>query len=133
MPRGRILCLAETEADAVIQLAAVLTMGCQVLWPNNAIQQQLQAELPALVNQIIRLTDNWQLTDCQFDGVIFHGDRHQLQIVCQALVERDGPIISVQGYRSGDQQLFLERLVHERAVSVNTAAAGGNASLMTLE
>ncbi len=57
----------------------------------------------------------------------------QLQTVCQAVAERDGPIISVQGYRSGDQHLFLERLVHERAVSVNTAAAGGNASLMTLE
>lgn len=133
VPRGRILCLAETEADAVIQLAAVLAMGCQVLWPNNAIQQHLQAELPALVNQMIRLTDNWQLTDCQFDGVIFHGDRHQLQTICQAVAERDGPIIAVQGYRSGDQQLFLERLVHERAVSINTAAAGGNASLMTLE
>ena len=31
-----------------------------------------------------------------------------------------------------DEQIPLERLVIERAISVNTAAAGGNASLMTL-
>jgi RHH-type proline utilization regulon transcriptional repressor/proline dehydrogenase/delta 1-pyrroline-5-carboxylate dehydrogenase len=32
----------------------------------------------------------------------------------------------------GDPAVPLERLVMERALSVNTAAAGGNASLMTL-
>ena len=26
----------------------------------------------------------------------------------------------------------IERLLHERAISINTAAAGGNASLMTM-
>lgn len=133
VPRGRILCLAESQSDALLQLAAVLAMGCQVLWPNDAMQQQLHATLPELVNQVITLTDNWQHVDCQFDAVIFHGDCQQLQTICSLVAERDGPIISVQGYRPGDSQLLLERLVHERVVSINTAAAGGNASLMTLE
>lgn len=97
------------------------------------MQQQLHATLPELVNQVITLTDNWQHVDCQFDAVIFHGDCQQLQTICSLVAERDGPIISVQGYRPGDSQLLLERLVHERVVSINTAAAGGNASLMTLE
>lgn len=65
--------------------------------------------------------------------LFFHGESQQLQTVCTVIAERDGPIISVQGYRSGDSRLLLERLVHERAVSINTAAAGGNASLMTLK
>ena len=39
---------------------------------------------------------------------------------------------NLDGLSSGDHQIALERLVIERAVSVNTAAAGGNASLMTI-
>lgn len=133
VPRERILCLAESQSDALLQLTAVLAMGCQVVWPNNATQRQLCAALPESVNEMITLTDNWQQADCQFDAVIFHGESQQLQTICHLVAERDGAIISVQGYRSGDSQLLLERLVHERAVSINTAAAGGNASLMTLE
>jgi len=40
--------------------------------------------------------------------------------------------VGVHGLSRGDHQIALERLVIERAVSVNTAAAGGNASLMTI-
>ncbi|MDT9587659.1 MAG: trifunctional transcriptional regulator/proline dehydrogenase/L-glutamate gamma-semialdehyde dehydrogenase [Candidatus Arsenophonus melophagi] len=133
VPRGKILCLAENQTDTLLQLATALTMGCQVIWPNNTMQQQLHAALPALVSKVITITDNWQHVDCQFDSVIFHGDCQQLQIICAIVAERDGPIISVQGYQSGDSQLLVERLVHERAISINTTAAGGNASLMALE
>jgi RHH-type proline utilization regulon transcriptional repressor/proline dehydrogenase/delta 1-pyrroline-5-carboxylate dehydrogenase len=38
----------------------------------------------------------------------------------------------VQGLSQGETNIALERLVIERALSVNTAAAGGNASLMTI-
>ena len=34
--------------------------------------------------------------------------------------------------RPGERDVPLERLVLERSLSVNTAAAGGNASLMTI-
>ncbi|HEX4298711.1 MAG TPA: hypothetical protein VHZ56_11885 [Devosia sp.] len=39
-----------------------------------------------------------------------------------------GPIVPVQGTADID----LGMLVHELAISINTAAAGGNASLMAL-
>ena len=53
------------------------------------------------------------------------------------LAARNGPIVSVQGLASdeiasGRGRYALERLVVERAVSTNTAAAGGNASLMAI-
>ena len=46
-----------------------------------------------------------------------------------ALAARPGPIVGVEGLRPGETALALERLVVERALSVNTAAAGGNATL----
>ncbi|MCY1459303.1 Bifunctional protein PutA [compost metagenome] len=67
-----------------------------------------------------------------FDAVIHHGDSDQLRGVCQQVAKRAGAIVGVHGLSSGDHQIALERLVIERAVSVNTAAAGGNASLMTI-
>ncbi len=36
MPRERVLCVADNEQDALIQLAAVLAVGCEVLWPDSA-------------------------------------------------------------------------------------------------
>ena len=48
------------------------------------------------------------------------------------MARRKGPIIGVQGLRSGDLGVALERLLIERSLSVNTAAAGGNATLMTI-
>ncbi len=41
-------------------------------------------------------------------------------------------IVGVHGLNKGETDIALERLLVERALSVNTAAAGGNASLMTI-
>jgi RHH-type proline utilization regulon transcriptional repressor/proline dehydrogenase/delta 1-pyrroline-5-carboxylate dehydrogenase len=52
--------------------------------------------------------------------------------VLSALAARDGALIPlIETGEEGDIPLW--RLVAERAVCINTAAAGGNASLMTLE
>lgn len=70
---------------------------------------------------------------CQaFDAVIYHGDSDQLRELCEQVAARDGAIVSVQGFARGETNLLLERLYIERSLSVNTAAAGGNASLMTI-
>ncbi|EIC0328121.1 hypothetical protein K9471_004622, partial [Salmonella enterica subsp. enterica serovar Java] len=49
-----------------------------------------------------------------------------------AVAAREGAIVSVQGFARGESNILLERLYIERSLSVNTAAAGGNASLMTI-
>ena len=67
-----------------------------------------------------------------YDAVIYHGDADQLRLLCEKVAARDGAIVSVQGFARGETNLLLERLLIERALSVNTAAAGGNASLMTI-
>jgi RHH-type proline utilization regulon transcriptional repressor/proline dehydrogenase/delta 1-pyrroline-5-carboxylate dehydrogenase len=64
--------------------------------------------------------------------VLQHGSATQLQASCEALALRPGAIVSVQGLVPGEADIALDRLVLERSLSVNTAAAGGNASLMTI-
>ena len=66
------------------------------------------------------------------DAVLHQGDTPSLQAVCAALARRAGPIVGVTALPPGDTDIPLERLLTERALSVNTAAAGGNASLMTI-
>jgi RHH-type transcriptional regulator, proline utilization regulon repressor / proline dehydrogenase / delta 1-pyrroline-5-carboxylate dehydrogenase len=48
------------------------------------------------------------------------------------MAERDGPRVRVVTPIDGSAGYPLEALVVEQTLTVNTAAAGGNASLMTL-
>lgn len=130
LPRSRILCLATEEQDRLCQLAAVTACHSRVLWPDDKEHQQLRASLPEAVRNCIDLAASPLAQS--FDSVIFHGDADQLHLICQQVADRSGPIAIVQGFAQGESDIVLERLLIERSVSVNTAAAGGNASLMTI-
>ncbi|BET97120.1 trifunctional transcriptional regulator/proline dehydrogenase/L-glutamate gamma-semialdehyde dehydrogenase [Xenorhabdus taiwanensis] len=132
LPRGPVLCLADNEQDALVQLAAVLSVGCQALWEKDELHQELQRQLPSEIHRHIHWVNDWQHEETPIAAVIYHGDCDQLRRVCEVIAQRKGPIISVQGFARGETNLLLERLLHERSLSVNTAAAGGNASLMTI-
>jgi RHH-type proline utilization regulon transcriptional repressor/proline dehydrogenase/delta 1-pyrroline-5-carboxylate dehydrogenase len=129
--REAVLCLAHAESDRLAQLAAVLAVGSRALWPADAAA--LRARLPAALQAEIALVADWMLPSVRFDAAIHHGSADQLQAICRALARRPGPIVGVEGLRPGETTLSLERLVTERALSINTAAAGGNATLMTLQ
>ena len=130
LPRDQVLCLADNEQDALIQLAAVTSVGSKALWQDDDLHRALRALLPDAVKARITLARD-PLT-AEFDAVIYHGDADQLRTLCEQIAARDGAIVSVQGFARGETNLLLERLLIERSLSVNTAAAGGNASLMTI-
>ena len=132
LPREHVLCLAEVEADLLTQLAAVLAVGSSAVWPDSELAKGLRARLPKEVQARIRLVADWNKDEVAFDAVLHHGDGDQLRGVCQQIAQRGGAIVGVQGLSQGETAIALERLVIERALSVNTAAAGGNASLMTI-
>lgn len=132
MPRDRVLCVADNEQDALTQLAGVTAVGCEVLWPDAPLQRELAKKLPREVSERIHFAKAETLTTEPFDAVIYHGDSDQLRELCEQVAARDGAIVSVQGFARGESNLLLERLYIERSLSVNTAAAGGNASLMTI-
>ena len=74
--------------------------------------------------------------ETDFDALLHHGDSDQLREVSKLAAARqaarNGAIIGVHGLHRGETDIPLERLLIEHALSVNTAAAGGNASLMTI-
>ena len=69
-------------------------------------------------------------------AVLFEGEVEALLALNQEVAELDGPILQVQATtarslrQGGDYD--LSRLLEECSVSTNTAAAGGNASLMSI-
>ncbi|TSH85054.1 trifunctional transcriptional regulator/proline dehydrogenase/L-glutamate gamma-semialdehyde dehydrogenase [Pantoea sp. paga] len=130
LPRDQVLCLADNEQDALIQLAAVTSVGSKALWQDDELHRALLASLPEAVKARITLARD--PLAAEFDAVIYHGDADQLRTLCEQIAAREGAIVSVQGFARGETNLLLERLLIERSLSVNTAAAGGNASLMTI-
>ena len=133
-PRERVLCLADdgptTEHDRLAQLAAVLAAGAQALWPADA--RALAERLPVGVRERIVLAQDWSAPSITFDAALHHGSAASRLDVAARLAERPGPIVGLTAAEPGTSRVPLERLVVERSLSINTAAAGGNASLMTI-
>lgn len=131
-PRDNVLCLAQESDDILRQLAALLAVGSNALWPDSAALRELAHSLPQEVQRRIRFTPEWQQEGEHIGAVICHGDRDMLREVNQQLTQWAGAIIPLLGCEPGSDTIPLERLWHERVLSVNTAAAGGNASLLMM-
>jgi len=67
-----------------------------------------------------------------FEAVLHHGKTSALMDLQQRIARRQGAIVGITHLSSGNYEIPVERFVIERAISINTAAAGGNASLMTM-
>ncbi|MFQ2092754.1 trifunctional transcriptional regulator/proline dehydrogenase/L-glutamate gamma-semialdehyde dehydrogenase [Aeromonas taiwanensis] len=136
LPRETVLCLAQEKADLLAQLAAALAVGSRVLWQDDAQARTLLSSLPTEVRDRIALVADWTTGEADFDALLHHGDSDQLREVSKLAAARQaargGAIIGVHGLHRGETDIPLERLLIEHALSVNTAAAGGNASLMTI-
>ncbi len=129
-PRRKVLCLAQDDRDLLVQLAATLSVGARAVWPSTDRAQRLARAVPPSISRSIDLVSDWKAAD--FDVVLHHGTPDQAKEVLRGVAQREGPIASVHAFRPGDDAIPLARLVTERVVSINTAAAGGNASLMTV-
>jgi RHH-type proline utilization regulon transcriptional repressor/proline dehydrogenase/delta 1-pyrroline-5-carboxylate dehydrogenase len=127
-PREAVLCLAADDGDRLLQLGAVLAVGGHAVWPADT--RPLWQRLPEDVRERISLAQSWERV--HVDAVLHQGPEDSLRAICAALADRPGPIVGVTALREGEDPIPLERLVIERSISVNTAAAGGNASLMTI-
>ncbi|MGN6231492.1 MAG: trifunctional transcriptional regulator/proline dehydrogenase/L-glutamate gamma-semialdehyde dehydrogenase, partial [Trinickia sp.] len=131
--RGKVSCVPSTASGARAQFAAVLATGNRAVF-SGAAGEALVAALPAQLKPFAEVRKS---ADAPFDAVLFEGDSDELLALVKEVAKRPGPIVSVQGVsthalENGDEDYALERLLTERSVSVNTAAAGGNANLMTI-
>ena len=130
--RARVLCLtgehAHANADRLTQLAAVLAVGSHAVWPLSA--QALHTQLPKAVQSQVTLHDTAHASPV--DAALLHADAATTLQWQAQLAQRPGAIVTLTAMHPGDAAVPLARLVSERSISTNTAAAGGNASLMTL-
>jgi RHH-type proline utilization regulon transcriptional repressor/proline dehydrogenase/delta 1-pyrroline-5-carboxylate dehydrogenase len=126
-PRGPILLRPTTINGLHQQIAAVLAAGGTA----RVEGMELPSDLPAGVTARISVDGQ-----APFAGALIEGNPDKVRATQKELAERPGPIIlhqaaspleceNIRAYR-------LEWLLEEVSTSINTTAAGGNASLMMI-
>lgn len=131
LPRQRVLSIATHELQQVEQLLAIFAVNAQaVLQQDDFFYHRYKSHLPQQILSAIHLTDD--ITHAEYDAVLHHGSAESLEHLQHMMTERKGAIIGITHLDDHNTTIPLERLVIERAISINTAAAGGNASLMTM-
>jgi RHH-type proline utilization regulon transcriptional repressor/proline dehydrogenase/delta 1-pyrroline-5-carboxylate dehydrogenase len=134
--RGRILLVPETEDGLYRQLAAVLATGNHAVIDIAAGLKEALTALPATVAARLSFTSDWK-TDAPFAGALIEGDAERIRTVNKQIAALPGPLVLVQAASSEELSrnpgaYCLNWLVEEVSTSINTAAAGGNASLMSI-
>ncbi|MTV39047.1 trifunctional transcriptional regulator/proline dehydrogenase/L-glutamate gamma-semialdehyde dehydrogenase [Duganella radicis] len=125
--RGAIVCAAGTLQGLLNQLAAVLATGNTAL-VTGAAASLLPPDLPAAVKDRIQTVSS--LENCDFQIALVES---MLAASLHApLAARNGALVGLISTNE-EAAIPLWRLLAERALCVNTTAAGGNASLMTLQ
>ncbi|KAA5606252.1 bifunctional proline dehydrogenase/L-glutamate gamma-semialdehyde dehydrogenase PutA [Roseospira marina] len=136
-PRGAVLCLgdgSDAAAPAVQQAVCALACGCAVVGPLAPLRP-LRAALRG-VDAPLATLDGWPAPEAlgarggpehaALAGVALTGaTAESARAVRAALAERAGPLVPLSD-DPDDAALF----VHERALSIDTTASGGNASLL---
>lgn len=134
-PRGRILLLPQTEAGLITQLACVLATGNTAVVAGTPDTHGLLAALPASIAGRISLSEDWT-TDGPFAGALIEGVAETVSAAMRQIAELTGPLVLAQAASTQEMgradAYCLHWLLEEVSTSINTAAAGGNASLMSI-
>ena len=135
-PRGRVLAVPQTETGLYRQLAAALATGNIVVVDAASGLQQALSGLPASVSARVSWSKDWK-TDGPFAGALVEGDAERIVAVNKQIAGLPGPLVLVQATTTGEldknpDAYCLNWLLEEVSTSINTAAAGGNASLMSI-
>lgn len=147
LPRGTVWALPRTPLGLLAQVAAALASGCpccvtlpQAPHPDHEMAQSCAAlwqALSAVVSQG-KETPFWvsPVAPTMLAAVLFEGDGDALLRLHIDLAAREGPIVRLDSRNSDELQAAqgydVTALWHEQCISTNTAAAGGNAQLMTM-
>ncbi len=126
LPRGAVLGIADTTREALRQFGAALASGNRFLLRDFEAANALRTCIPSALKSEIAFVSAWE--SAEFDAVLV-ADETKLGAILQKLAERPGPIVQAL---SGAPDYSLPMLLKERTVSINIAAAGGNANLMTI-
>lgn len=132
IPHKIVLCLAKNKIDILTQLAWTLKAGCNILWPNYPIQKKLKKILPISIKNKISLTSNWEKKEHKIDSIIYHGEKKEFEKIHKIISKQKGPIIPIHFFKSENHNIHIENLLHEKVITINTTATGGNTNLIRL-
>jgi RHH-type proline utilization regulon transcriptional repressor/proline dehydrogenase/delta 1-pyrroline-5-carboxylate dehydrogenase len=121
--RGLVWCVADADAVLLNQLLAVLASGNTPVLQKNSLTRTL----PADIHAALHFSNNDDVPSL----AIALAQTSLAGNLRQQLAARGGAIVPVIE-TDADSAIPIWRLNAERALCINTAAAGGNASLMTL-
>ncbi|WP_404933159.1 bifunctional proline dehydrogenase/L-glutamate gamma-semialdehyde dehydrogenase PutA [Nitratireductor sp. L15S-10] len=126
-PRGRALCLGADEEVLLAQVVQALSAGNAVL----AVHPEARRILKPLLGQGLPLegadgtVSPEILTALAVDLVAANGEAEWLTTLRRTLAAREGAIVPLIV-----EPIYPAAFAHERAICVDTTAAGGNASLL---
>jgi RHH-type transcriptional regulator, proline utilization regulon repressor / proline dehydrogenase / delta 1-pyrroline-5-carboxylate dehydrogenase len=134
-PRGRVAAVARTETGLLIQIGTILACGDAAVAVGAERHRDVLRDLPAdLAARVAYAPDLDAAGDIR--ALLFEGDPDDLLTLAATVAAWPGPILAIQarspdGLANGD--LYeAAALVEEVSTAINTAAAGGNASLMSV-
>ncbi|MCX8995564.1 trifunctional transcriptional regulator/proline dehydrogenase/L-glutamate gamma-semialdehyde dehydrogenase [Rhizobiaceae bacterium BDR2-2] len=134
-PRGHILVVPATRAGLHVAVGAVLSTGNIAVIDRTPGLEKALEDVPATVAARISWTTDWE-KDGPFAAALVEGDAQKVRAVSERVAALPGPLVTVHA-ASSDEAVradgwCLNWLLEEVSTSVNTAAAGGNASLMSI-
>ncbi len=128
-PAGHVLCQAATRNGLLLQLAALFATGNTAIVDDADRHAELLASLPPSLHRFWRDTGTPSVA-------VFEGDGDALPGFSVRIAQRDGAIVPILALSTHELLAGIdypvEFLLRERSLCVNTAAAGGNASLMSI-
>lgn len=135
-PRGKILIIPQSETGLYRQMASAFAAGNMVVIDAGSLLQKSLLQLPQSVFAQIMWSDNWS-ADGPFAGALIEGEGAFVTKMLQRIAALPGPLLLTQAANLAEMETqesayCLDWLVEELSISINTAAAGGNASLMAI-
>jgi RHH-type transcriptional regulator, proline utilization regulon repressor / proline dehydrogenase / delta 1-pyrroline-5-carboxylate dehydrogenase len=132
--RGRIAAMAASDSGLLVQIGAILATGNDAVVSSAAADRVLSRSPAELTHRISRVQDPLGAPGLAF--ALLEGDEGATSEALRRLASRAGPIVRLQALSSvglaAGEDYNLADLVEECATATNTAAAGGNASLMAI-
>lgn len=142
-PRGVLVCLGDKNVSFeywALSIITALATGNVVitvvsdLFYNEAIEFRdkfIETGAPEGVLQVAKLSHlEAMLAHPHLAGVVVDSNSERSAYMAFKLAERTGAILPVISAMSND--LLIQRMLSEKAISIDTTASGGNTSLMTL-
>jgi RHH-type proline utilization regulon transcriptional repressor/proline dehydrogenase/delta 1-pyrroline-5-carboxylate dehydrogenase len=126
VPRGRIACLGPAASDLRAQVGSAHLAGNVALLERSPAAEQLAVECGTRCQLVA------DALVAQPDAALVAAEGETAHRVRRALADSDGPIVPVV-VADSEGRYDAARLVHERTLTINTTASGGNASLLSLD